>query len=140
MFVANMLVEGIKKLAKMRGDDLPKGENDPTYSTNRYQQYASKMTVDKKAEEAWVNDTDLDKTYLTMLKKVGQYQVKRNEAAHETANEFAQLLLSPRYKDKGPHMKFGPMFNWVYSKTVHEAGAMLTHADAEDLYGEHDVS
>lgn len=138
--MANILVEGIKKFAKMRGDTFPEGGNDPTHSTNRYQQYASKMPVDKEAEEAWINNTHLDKTYLTMLKKVGQYQDKRNEAAHETEKEFAQLLLSPRYKDKGPHMRFGPTFNWVYGKTVDEAAAMVPNTGAEDLYGELDVS
>lgn len=121
MFVANLLLEAVKKLAKIRGEQFPKGNNDPEHSTNRYQQYAEQLRYDDRVKAAWKKDTGLDPVLLKMMRNLKHHQVQRNDAAHETQYEFARLLLSNRYRDGDEHRLYGELFEWVYGMTVEEA-------------------
>ncbi len=121
MFVANLLLEAIKKLAKIRGEQFPKGNNDPEHSTNRYQQYAEKLRYDDRGRAAWKKDTGLDPLFLTMVRNLKNHQIQRNDAAHETQYQFARLLLSNRYRNEDEHRLYGELFEWVYGMTVEVA-------------------
>jgi len=121
MFVANLLLEAVKKLAKIRGEQFPKGNNDPEHSTNRYQQYAEKLRYDDRGRAAWKKDTGLDPLFLTMVRNLKHHQIQRNDAAHETQYQFARLLLSNRYRNEDEHRLYGELFEWVYGMTVEVA-------------------
>lgn len=121
MFVANLLLGAVKKLAKIRGEQFAKGNNDPEHSTTRYQQYAEKLRYDDRGKAAWKKDTGLDPIHLTTVRNLGHYQTQRNDAAHETQHQFASLLLSDRYKNKREYYLYGELFEWVYGTTLEKA-------------------
>ncbi len=88
MFLAKKFFNLIKKVAKLRGEKLPKGDNDTEHSTNRYQRYADNMPDDEKAKAAWKKEFKFDGQYLITLKNVKPYQEHRNEAALETEHDL----------------------------------------------------
>ena len=133
MFLSNMLIKGIQKYMKMRGDKLFEGLNDLTHSTSRYTIYVNGIRDDEIAKIAWEQEIKLDGDYLTMLKGAGAYNGVRNKIAHETEYQFARLLLSHLYEGQKAHKHYSPMFKWVYDMTVDEEAKMpLPNEDIDD--------
>ena len=58
------------------------------------------------------------------------------KTAHETYIDFAELLHSEPYREKGDYWKWANLFPYVYGKRVDDIVNDLEAADKDELAGE----
>ncbi|KAN0083892.1 hypothetical protein V8E54_002980 [Elaphomyces granulatus] len=109
----------MEKLAKLL---FPQTSTDQ--STHRIQQLAASV----KDEELIA--ADIPTKYWPFLRNLRKYVEERNAAAHESAEEFAILLLSFKKTEPDTYSKWAPAFSIAYKTSVEEMAKQ-----ALELYG-----
>lgn len=61
----------------------------------------------------------------------------RNEAAHESHIEFAKLLQTEQYRDKGDYIRWARLFKPVYGSTIEQIMDDLK-AKEQEMLAEHE--
>ncbi|KAI9789708.1 MAG: hypothetical protein M1816_005883 [Peltula sp. TS41687] len=127
MFRANVLCDLVKMILKYKSTQKkPNSRNEPgleAHDTNRL------VTLAKSIQVEDVVTLGLSTQYFDLIKKTSEYVRQRNEAAHETANAFAQFL-----KDNIDYeQKYGPfwarLYPILYGKSLDDAAAAMELED-----------
>ncbi|MCJ1243006.1 hypothetical protein MMC30_000202 [Trapelia coarctata] len=119
-FAANLLTTVLQKISTTPGlkDHQSDGANLSSHSSTRYAKVAE--SLDKKT---FVQKTGLSQACFKILKRYPQYIQDRNAAAHETQEDFADLLMSEEYKGGNMYYQWEKLFKFEYDKTVEEVYA-----------------
>ncbi|KAI4120801.1 MAG: hypothetical protein LQ347_007026, partial [Umbilicaria vellea] len=88
MLIANALIDLARTIAKRYKSELL---DDP--STKRLQQFAANV------DDAQLQQMGIPKKFWPSLRNIEKYIIARNQQAHETSEDFAQLLLDEQFKE-----------------------------------------
>jgi len=118
MLCGNALIELARLAAKKYKSELV-GDA----STTRLQQFAASVT------DAQLRDLEVPPKFWTLLRNIEKIIEARNQQAHETAGEFAQLLLDKQFKEGHVFNLWKDIFPLVYGATVEEIAAREKETD-----------
>ncbi|KAI4166709.1 MAG: hypothetical protein LQ343_007815 [Gyalolechia ehrenbergii] len=124
MLIGNALIDLARMIAKRYKSELI---DDP--STTRLQQFAANV------DDAQLQQMGIPKKFWSSLRKLEKYITTRNQQAHETSEDFAQLLLHEQFKEGHVFELWKDIFPLLYGAPVEEIAARKEEDDDKMLLG-----
>ncbi|KAI9771665.1 MAG: hypothetical protein M1840_001881 [Geoglossum simile] len=107
LFAGNALVDLGRLVLKKTPQSTP-------HSTNRLVQLSQTITSEQ------LREMGILVKYLRILQQLPKVIERRNSAAHDTSAEFAQLLLTERFRDTPAFFLWRDVFPLVYGRDIEE--------------------
>ncbi|KAI4229207.1 MAG: hypothetical protein L6R36_001056 [Xanthoria steineri] len=124
MLIANALIDLARMIAKTYKSELI-----DDLSTTRLQQFAANV------DDAQLQKMEIPKKFWSPLRKLDKYITDRNQQAHETSEDFAQLLLHEQFKEGHVFELWKDIFPLLYGAPVEEIAARKEEEDDKMLLG-----